>query len=512
MNLEATKPGWAKLPCKIPKAVHHMSSPYAYDMSDGQIDPDIEPFKSLLRLAKSAISHGDVCLCQSLLDPDGVYTWSFLLSREFYKSTTPIHPPSLHRPKVDYRLTTEAGLKQLDDYYCIPACFNFGLSEHHNHHRKEDFSLIIKDPATKETKATVGIHRALLEARVDYFYVLFNSGFADSKQKAAILYSDDVSPAAAEMIRSWCYCNAYSDFWSDIMPPVETVLDTAIAADYLRIPDLLKWCLHVFYVATDNFNKETMVPGCETLIPKLLTELYKRPQLNDFSKPLYNDAMSMLTQTSSLEKMWKLRVLQMPEIVLEDLVSRTIEIASREPSLSFDLAIGLVKLEGKTRGSKEKQKWDDMLLEPMFTALLPYLADNIDKIDWWENVLSFEFDKFNTTDVLLKLPDFAKPRNCKKMYELYHKLDTLMTSEDIMESNKEKVKEAKKKLVAWFGRNWLSMAVARPAFFGEWEYPSIESLAKELKVEIKDLVFMKPNQKPPGKPSAASSKRSSKDK
>jgi hypothetical protein len=507
MNLEATKPGWAKLPRKIPKHVHPDHYSHAYNMLDDQTDPENEPYKSLLRLAKSAVTHGDVCLCQHLLDSDGVYTWSFLLTRDFYMSTPRIYPPPISRPRVDYRLTTEAELKRLDDYYRVPRCFNFGLSEHHNNHRKENFTLIIKDPATQAIKATVRVHRALLEARVDYFYTLFNSNFADSNKNEAILYSDDVSPAAAEMVRSWCYCNTYSDFWSDMMPPVETLLDTVIAADFLRIPDLLKWCLNVFYVATDHFNEEIIVPGCESLVPKLLTELYKRPQLNDLAKPLYDDAMYMLIHASSLEKMWKLRVLQMPEKILEDLVFGTVDIASRDPISTFELAVELAKLEGKTRASKEKKKWDEMLLEPIFSKILPYLADAVDKIDWRRNIISSRFDKFNSADVLIKLADFAKPRNCTKMYRVYDELEKEIVSRKIIESMKEKVREAKKRLVAWFGRNWLSMAVARPAFFGEWEYPFIESLAKELKVEIEDLVFRRPVQTLPERPNPAPAKQ-----
>jgi len=351
------------------------------------------------------------------------------------------------------------------------------------------YKIVVKNPATSAVEGTFYVHRALLGERVPYFGTLFSSGFGDSAAAEGVLWSDTVTAPAAEMLQKWCYLApellqlpaAASCADEDVAetPTVETLLDTAVAADFLATPDLQNYCLSALRMRAHNFTCQGV--RCTDAVPRILAGVHCRPQLERIAGDLYSSALALLAQMGSIQKMWKRRVIELPDKVLTELVDAVAEGVGDSQS-AFRCFLTVSKLRSKVAASKMKARWEEVLLLPLLGRAAGvaaaglrdgYLASQVQKLR------QVKFERAAVEEMVLAVADAVKEGNCGCVYE-----GLLGMSE-----NEEVVRRARGKVQMWLRRNWLSFSVVEGNVFErEWKEDMVVRLAGELGVEKEDLL------------------------
>ncbi|KAF8533332.1 hypothetical protein BDD12DRAFT_914183 [Trichophaea hybrida] len=347
------------------------------------------------------------------------------------------------------------------------------------HHRCSSggFQIIVKNPATETVEGTFHVHRTLLKERIPYFSALFSGGYKDSASSSGVLWSDTVTVAAAEVLKSWCSLS--SEFLQgDATTSVETILDTAVAADFLSIPDLQNWCFSTLHkrAVHDDSN------STDDILPRILSGLRHRPQL-DRGKGgrLYTTALTQLAQMECIPKLWKRRVIELPDPVLEELIDAVMQEVGESKS-AFRLFLTVSQLRRKVVGSKVQDRWEEKLVVPLLRCAAGVAARGLgdgyfsDRVRRLGRVVGFE--RSAVEEMVLAIAEEVGEGNCAVVYEGLVR----------MPEEEEAVRRAREVVGAWLKRNWLSMSVVEGNVFQrEWNEEMVERLAEELGVEKEDL-------------------------
>ncbi|KAF8249527.1 hypothetical protein K440DRAFT_660018 [Wilcoxina mikolae CBS 423.85] len=347
------------------------------------------------------------------------------------------------------------------------------------HHRRGTggFEIVVKNPATETVEGTFHVHRTLLKERIPYFSALFSGGYKDSTSSSGVLWSDTVTLKAAEVVKAWCYL---SFPFGKLLEEVETILDTAVAADFLSIPDLQNWCFSQLHKLAVHGGDGSIT---DDILPRIISGLYTRPQLERGAGGLYTTALRQLAQMGCIPKLWKRRVIELPDDVLEELVAAVTQEVGDSSQSAFRLFLTVSQLRRKVGGSKVRDRWEEKLVVPLMRCAAGvaarglgdgYFADRVRRLG---RVVGFE--RAAVEEMVLAVAEEVGEGNCAVIYEGLVR----------MPEGEEVVRRAREVVGAWLKRNWLSMSVVeRNVFEREWKGEMVERLAGELGVEREDLL------------------------